>query len=58
MIDGVFFWQSVAEEWAVEAMPTFIFIKDGRLLDTSVGAKRKEEFENIVSKHATATATA
>jgi thioredoxin 1 len=45
--------QSVAEDWAVEAMPTFIFIKEGKLVDKVVGAK-KEELQLTIAKYATA----
>jgi thioredoxin 1 len=52
--------KSVAEDWAVEAMPTFVFIKEGNIVDRVVGAK-KEELQVAVAKHsapATVTATA
>ncbi|PKA48304.1 Thioredoxin H1 [Apostasia shenzhenica] len=32
--------KSVAEEWKIEAMPTFIFLKDGVVVDKIVGADR------------------
>ncbi|KAK4274807.1 hypothetical protein QN277_017980 [Acacia crassicarpa] len=47
--------KSVAEEWGVEAMPTFLFLKEGKLVDKVVGAK-KEELQLTISKHATADA--
>lgn len=48
--------QSVAKDWGVEAMPTFMFLKEGRILDKVVGAK-KEELQQTVAKHlATASA--
>lgn len=43
----------MAEDWAVEAMPTFIFIKEGKLVDKVVGAK-KEELQLTIAKYATA----
>ncbi|KAF6163046.1 hypothetical protein GIB67_001374 [Kingdonia uniflora] len=43
--------KSVAADWAVEAMPTFMFLKEGKLLDTVVGAK-KEELQQMIQKHA------
>lgn len=46
----MFFWQSVAMDWAVEAMPTFIFLKEGKILDTIVGAK-KDELQQTIAKH-------
>ncbi|KAI9200600.1 hypothetical protein LWI28_010310 [Acer negundo] len=47
--------KSVAQDWAVEAMPTFIFLKEGKIVDKFVGAK-KDELEMVVTKHATAVA--
>nr|AUS45886.1 thioredoxin [Medicago sativa] len=46
--------KSVAEEWSVEAMPTFLFLKEGKEVDKVVGA-RKEELENAITKHKDAT---
>ncbi|KAJ9186520.1 hypothetical protein P3X46_002084 [Hevea brasiliensis] len=43
--------KSVAEDWAVEAMPTFMFLKEGKIVDKVVGAK-KEELELTIAKHA------
>ncbi|EYU31166.1 hypothetical protein MIMGU_mgv1a015811mg [Erythranthe guttata] len=42
--------KSVASDWAVEAMPTFIFLKEGKILDRVVGAK-KDELQQIIAKH-------
>eukprot|EP00249_Psilotum_nudum_P007710 c20768_g1_i1 orf=287-634(+) len=42
----------VSEEWDVSAMPTFIFIKDGKLIDKLVGAI-KLELQNKVDLFAT-----
>lgn len=48
--------QSVAQDWAVEAMPTFVFLKEGTIVDKVVGAK-KEELQQTIAKHlATASA--
>ncbi|KAH7524143.1 hypothetical protein FEM48_Zijuj06G0087900 [Ziziphus jujuba var. spinosa] len=47
--------KTVAEEWNVEAMPTFLFLKEGKAVDKVVGA-RKEELQLTVAKHATAVA--
>ena len=49
--------QDVAQEWDVEAMPTFIFIKDGKAVDKVVGAK-KDELERKVAALATEAAPA
>ncbi|KAK2971494.1 hypothetical protein RJ640_020900 [Escallonia rubra] len=43
--------KSVAEDWAVEAMPTFMFLKEGKIVDKVVGAK-KDELQLKISKHA------
>ncbi|KAJ3698830.1 hypothetical protein LUZ61_002535 [Rhynchospora tenuis] len=32
----------VAHDWEVEAMPTFVFMKEGTILDKIVGAKKEE----------------
>nr|KYP66910.1 Thioredoxin H-type [Cajanus cajan] len=43
--------KTVAEDFAVEAMPTFVFVKEGTLLGKVVGAK-KEELQQTIEKHA------
>ncbi|KAM0967735.1 hypothetical protein ACFX13_016490 [Malus domestica] len=43
--------KTVSEEWGVEAMPTFLFLKEGKVVDKVVGAK-KEELQLKVVKHA------
>ncbi|KAK9164254.1 hypothetical protein Syun_005156 [Stephania yunnanensis] len=45
--------KTVAEDWAVEAMPTFVFLKGGTIVDKVVGAK-KEELQQTIAKHMTA----
>ncbi|XP_050226653.1 thioredoxin H-type [Mercurialis annua] len=48
--------KSVSQDWAVEAMPTFMFLKDGKIVDKVVGAK-KDELQQTIQKHlATASA--
>ncbi|CAA2982994.1 thioredoxin H-type [Olea europaea subsp. europaea] len=42
--------KSVATDWAVEAMPTFMFLKEGKIVDKVVGAK-KEELQQAIAKH-------
>ncbi|CAK9157085.1 unnamed protein product [Ilex paraguariensis] len=42
--------KSVATDWAVEAMPTFMFLKEGKIVDKVVGAK-KEELQQKIAKH-------
>ncbi|XP_050267581.1 thioredoxin H-type-like [Quercus robur] len=44
--------KTVANEWAVEAIPTFLFLKEGKLVDKVVGSK-KEELQMTIAKHAT-----
>jgi len=43
--------QDVTAEWEVRAMPTFLFIKDGKQLDKIVGAN-KDELERKCSQYA------
>ncbi|CAN6213355.1 unnamed protein product, partial [Urochloa humidicola] len=43
--------KEVAAEYKIEAMPTFLFIKEGKKVETIVGA-RKEELQANVEKHA------
>ncbi|CDP07462.1 unnamed protein product [Coffea canephora] len=49
--------KTVAEKYEVEAMPTFIFFRDGNIVDKFVGAK-KDELLQVITKHATAADTA
>ncbi|CAJ2646483.1 thioredoxin H1 [Trifolium pratense] len=42
--------KSVAQDWAVEAMPTFVFVKEGTILGKVVGAK-KEELQQTIEQH-------
>ncbi|XP_039010477.1 thioredoxin H-type 1-like [Hibiscus syriacus] len=44
--------KEVAAEWGVEAMPSFLFIKEGKEAGRVVGAK-KEELQQAVTKHMT-----
>ncbi|KAK8512527.1 hypothetical protein V6N13_082926 [Hibiscus sabdariffa] len=47
---------TVAQDWEIEAMPTFIFLKDGsRLIDKVVGAN-KNELQMKTELHAAAAA--
>ncbi|KAK8705662.1 hypothetical protein V6N13_049259 [Hibiscus sabdariffa] len=45
--------KSVAEDWAIEAMPTLIFLKEGSIVDKVVGA-RKDELQQKIAQHAAA----
>lgn len=42
--------QDVAEEFGVQAMPTFILIKKGKEVDKVVGAK-KDDLQKKIEKH-------
>ena len=49
--------QSVAQDWAIEAMPTLNFLKEGTIVDKVMGAKKDElqqkiafHFVNLVQK--------
>ncbi|KAM3394537.1 thioredoxin H-type [Capsicum galapagoense] len=42
--------KSVTTDWAVEAMPTFMFLKEGNIVDKVVGAK-KDELQQTIAKH-------
>ena len=50
---GFWFWgllQDVAQEHKVQAMPTFLLLKQGKEVDRIVGAK-KDELEKKILKH-------
>ncbi|KAL2504047.1 Thioredoxin H1 [Abeliophyllum distichum] len=47
--------KEVAQEFNVEAMPTFVFLKEGKEVDRVVGAK-KDDLHATITKHATVTA--
>lgn len=42
--------KEVARDWAIEAMPTFIFLREGKIVDKVVGAK-KDELQQTIAKH-------
>jgi thioredoxin 1 len=48
---------TVAEEFKVQAMPTFIFMKEGEIKETVVGAAKEEIIANL-EKHKTVVAAA
>ena len=48
--------KTVAQDWAVEAMPTFMFLKEGKIVDKVVGAKKDELEQKIAMHSATASA--
>ncbi|KAL5976666.1 hypothetical protein ACLOJK_020999 [Asimina triloba] len=41
---------AAAREWSVEALPTFVLVKQGKEVDRVVGAK-KDELEKKIQKH-------
>lgn len=40
--------QAVAQEWRVEAMPTFVMVKKGKEVDRLVGAKKEDLRKKIL----------
>lgn len=42
--------QDVSQEFNVDAMPTFVFLKQGKEVDRVVGA-RKDELEKKIARH-------
>lgn len=49
--------QSVAKEFEVEAMPTFVFMREGVILDKVVGAA-KDEIHAKLEQHSAVVASA
>ncbi|XAR64154.1 Monodehydroascorbate reductase (NADH) [Bertholletia excelsa] len=49
--------KTVAHEWGVEAMPTFVFVKEGKTVDKVVGAK-KDELQQKINLHLTSAVAA
>ncbi|XP_022765970.1 thioredoxin H1-like, partial [Durio zibethinus] len=39
--------KTVAQDWAIEAMPTLIFLKEGTIVDKIVGARKDELYQKI-----------
>lgn len=48
----VFLVQDVTTEWEIRAMPTFLFINNGKQIDKVVGAN-KDELEKKIHHYAT-----
>ena len=42
--------KTVAQDWAVEAMPTFVYVKEGTIVDRTVGAQ-KDELQKKIEMH-------
>ena len=49
--------KSIAEKYNVDAMPTFLFLKDGKEVDRVVGAN-KDELHQKINLHGALTASA
>ncbi len=43
--------QSIAGEYQVMSIPTFLVFKDGKVVDTLVGGVPKEKIEALIAKH-------
>ena len=45
----------IAERYAIRSMPTFLFIRDGEVIDQISGARPREDFEahfeNLIERH-------
>ncbi|KAK1357613.1 Thioredoxin domain-containing protein [Heracleum sosnowskyi] len=48
--------KSVAEEYDIEAMPTFMLLKEGKVVEKVIGAK-KDELQRSIAKHLNASAS-
>ena len=40
----------MASDWAIESMPTFMFMKEGKIVDKVIGAQ-KDELQSTIAKH-------
>ncbi|XAR61707.1 Monodehydroascorbate reductase (NADH) [Bertholletia excelsa] len=49
--------KSVAEEWKVEAMPTFVLVKEGKIVARILGAD-KDGLQKAITTHASTPLTA
>lgn len=41
----------LAEKYRIMTIPTLMVFKDGKVVDTIVGVRPKEEFSNMLNKH-------
>ncbi|ERN01257.1 hypothetical protein AMTRI_Chr03g53380 [Amborella trichopoda] len=48
--------KSVTSDWDVEAMPTFILVKEGNILERIVGVRKQELRQKIEEHHSTSAA--
>lgn len=47
--------QSIPMQYGISSIPTIIFFKDGRVVDTKVGAFPKSALQNVIDQHAALT---
>ncbi|MBW3661112.1 MAG: thioredoxin [Gemmatimonadetes bacterium] len=43
--------QRTAQKYAVRSIPSLLFFKDGQVVDTVVGAVRKQRLEEVIEAH-------
>ena len=43
--------QRTAQQYAVRSIPSFLFFKDGKVVETVVGAVRKQRLEEVIEAH-------
>lgn len=43
--------QRTAQEYAVRSIPSLLFFKDGEVVETVVGAVRKQRLEEVIEAH-------
>ncbi|MDX1661778.1 MAG: thioredoxin [Gemmatimonadota bacterium] len=43
--------QRTAQKYAVRSIPSLLFFKDGEVVDTVVGAVRKQRLEEVIEAH-------
>lgn len=41
----------IASKYAISSVPTFLFFKEGEVIDKVIGAVNQEELEEIIKKH-------
>ncbi len=43
--------QDLAAKYGVQSIPTILLFKDGKQVDSLIGARPKSDFDNIIKKH-------
>ena len=43
--------QELASSFGVMSIPTLLFVKDGKVIDTLVGLRQKEELERVIKSY-------